>query len=657
MAERKEQPTPRAAVVALLLLAGSAAGYAILHKPLTPQVALAIARSAWAITAALALLALGGGIGRRILAEAHVDPLARASIQAALGLGAMAVFALGLGAAGFLVTWSLATLTIGMAIALRHSLIAWVRDLGLGLRGAWSTSRLERVLFGMAAVWLAIELLESLAPPVQYDALVYHLALPARFLDAGRVIFTPDNPFWGNPLGASMLYAWAWAIGGQAAAPVLGWEIGVMALLGVLGLARAISGKTGAAAVVALLAGETIAASLGWAYADWLAALHGMALVGLLDTVRQKPSDEAVACAGLAAGFAFGAKLTAGAAIPIGALALLAVAGPRPRLRWLAIYVAGAIGAGLPWLVKNLVATGAPLFPFLGASPAIDPLRQELYRAAGAGGGLWERLAAPVLATFLGVQGAPGLSASMGPLLLGLLPGLLLLRPAARTHYRIPALLAAGGWLAWSLAGWISPLASQTRVHLWMFPAWAVLADGGYVGLAGIRAGRVRFAVVTGTVLVLSLGLSLLSGIQSAVRANPVMTVLGLEEEGAYRLRRLGAYAPAMEAIRRLDGEARALLLWEPRSLACLPVCSPDPWLDRWIMDRKADAGPEQIVARWQGEGFTHVLLHRAGMEFIRAEGRKEYRAEDWAVLDATLGLLTPEHTFGEGYVLYRIQP
>ncbi|MGH2605615.1 MAG: hypothetical protein ACRDG5_03400, partial [Anaerolineales bacterium] len=66
MAERREPATRRAAVVALILLAGSTAGYAILHKPLTPQVALASARSAWAITAALALLALAGGLGRRI---------------------------------------------------------------------------------------------------------------------------------------------------------------------------------------------------------------------------------------------------------------------------------------------------------------------------------------------------------------------------------------------------------------------------------------------------------------------------------------------------------------------------------------------------------------------------------------------------------------
>lgn len=655
MAEGKEKSLPGAAVVALILLAASAAGYAVLHKPLTAGMAVGLARSAWSIAAALLILAVAGAIGNRIAVEAHPDPLVRASIQTALGLGALAVFALGWGALGLLTSWWLALVTLGLGIALRSSLLVWVKELRRGLLGLWPTPRLEQVLLGLAAVWLAVELLEALAPPVQYDTLVYHLALPAQFLDRGRVVFTPDNPFWGMPLGASMLYAWAWAIGGRAAAPVLGWGIGFAALLGVLGLARTASGKSGAAAVAALLAGESIAASLGWAYADWLAALHGMALVGLLDSARQKSSHATVACAGLAAGFAFGAKLTAGAAIPIGAVALAAISRPQQRLRGLAIYFAGCLGAGIPWWVKNFLATGAPFYPFLGASPAIDPLRQALYR--GAGDGLWERLAAPALATFFGVQGAPGLSASIGPLLLGLLPGVLLLRPSGRAGYRIPALLAAGGWLAWSLSGLSSPVASQTRLHMWMFPAWAVLADGGYVGLAGIRAGGVRFSVLAGTFLVLSLGLSLISGIQSALKANPAMTVLGLEETGAYQLRRLGAYAPAMEAVRGLDGEGQVLLLWEARSLDCLPICVPDPWLDRWIMDRAGGAAPEQIVARWQVEGFTHVLLHRAGMEFVRAEGRASYRASDWDALDATLALLTPEQTFGEGYALYRIQP
>ncbi|MGH2626343.1 MAG: hypothetical protein ACRDHY_06800, partial [Anaerolineales bacterium] len=472
----------------------------------------------------------------------------------ALGLGLLAILSLGLGAVGILRVWSLGLLWVVLAIGLRRSLRGWAEDFRRGLGDAWPDSRLERFLVCLAAVWLALELLESLAPPVQYDALVYHLALPARFLEAGRIVFTPDNPFWGMPLAASMLYAWAWAIGGLAAAPVLGWGIGVGALLGVLGLARSASRGSGVAAVAALLAGETIAASLGWAYADLLAALHGMALAGLLDLLRRKPSDRGVACAGLAAAFAFGAKLTAGAAIPVGAVVLLFVAPARSRLRWLAVYAAASLAAGAPWLIKNLLATGAPFFPFLGPSPAIDPLRQSLYVDAGGGDGLLARFAAPALATFLGVQGAPGLSASIGPLLLGLLPGLLLLRPAARGRLQVPALLSAGGWFAWSLAGLVSPLASQTRLHMWMFPAWAILAEGGYAGLTGIRWAGVRFSVVAGAILSLSLGLSMVSGTREAVAANPAMTILGAEEPVAYRARRLGAYAPAMETVRRLGG-------------------------------------------------------------------------------------------------------
>lgn len=647
----------RTAAVALVVLAASAAGYAVLHKPLTSEMALAWARSAWAIVTAVATLALAGAIGRRMFPEAHPDLLARAAIQISLGLGVMALVSLTLGALGLLRTWALAPLTIGLAFGLRRSLGEWAGDFRRGAASAAPESLFERVLVGLAVVWLVVELVEALAPPVQYDALVYHLALPARFLDAGRVLFTPDNPFWGMPLGASLLYAWAWAIGGPAAAPVLGWGIGVSALLGVMGLARVLTGKSGMPAVAALLAGETIAASLGWAYADWLAALHGLALMGLLDSLRRKPGDRVAVGAGLAAAFAFGAKLTAGAAIPVGAATLLLAAGPRSRLRILTLYALAGLAAGGPWLIKNLLFAGAPLYPFYGGSPAIDPLRQTLYREAGGGVALWERLAAPALATFLGAQGAPGLSASIGPLLLGLLPGLMLLRPPARVPHRIPAILAAGGWLAWSLAGVVSPLAGQTRLHMWMFPAWAVLAQGGFVGLAGAQWGAVRFSVLARTLLLLSLSLSAIVGIRIAVTANPAAPVLGLEEQSAYRLRRLGAYGPAMEAVRGLGSGARVLLLWEPRSLDCLPVCTPDPWLDRWIMDRKGGAAPERIVAAWRGGGFSHVLLHRAGMEFVRAEGRREYRPSDWGALDATLTLLTSEVAFGDGYALFRIPP
>jgi hypothetical protein len=548
-----------------------------------------------------------------------------------------------------------ALLTVVLVVVFWSSIRAWAVEMKSGLAESRPARSLSRIVLGLAVVWIAIDLVGALAPPVQFDALVYHLVLPRQFLDAGRIVFTPDNPFWGMPLGASMLYGWAWALGGIASAPAVGWAAGVFALLGVWALARTFSEEAAAISVAALLAGESLAASMGWAYADWFAVLYGLVLLSLLSSPERSNAGSRAGAAGLIAGFAFGAKLSAAAAIGAGLVAILMVGEGRTRLRDAGRFALAAAAASIPWLLKNLLATGAPLYPFWGTSPVLDPLRQALYRSAGEPFAFGLRWTAPLLATHLGVEGAPGYASSIGPLLLGLLPAILLVSPKIRRSLRIPAIFLLVGWLAWALAGMLSPLASQSRLHMWMFPAWSILAGVGYTGLARISLGPVRFSRLASVLVLLPLGLSVAFGVQGSVRAGPAAVVLGIESPESYRSRRLGAYAPAMESVRGLGRDARVLLLWEARGLDCLPSCVADPWLDRWILDRHAFVEPQEILLHWRARGFTHVLLHRAGEEFVRREPRSAYTAGDWAALDTLLGDLPRLSEFGDGYVLYEL--
>jgi hypothetical protein len=635
----------------------SVAGYAVFHKPIVPLVALALARNAASFLAAGIGLAIAAGLGRRLFAEPHREGLVRGVIHVALGLGILALFVLALGVLGLLRAWILAATTLAIGLAVRRESWSWLAELLGGLRDAWPTSGLGKVILGFSSLAVGVGLIEALAPPVHFDALVYHLALPAEFLHEGRLIFTPSNPFWGMPLGASMLYTWAWGLGGLGAATVLGWWVGLFALIGVWGMGRQSSEAAGVGAVAALLAGESIAASLGWAYADWFAALYGLTLVALVERLSESPSPSGAAWAGLAAGFAFGAKLTAAAAVPLGLAAILLTVARRGRRRLAWRYGLGAFAAALPWLIKNIVATGAPFFPFFGSSHAIDAFRQVLYRSAGEAAPVWIRIAAPFVAPFLGVEGAPGFAFSMGPLLLGFLPGLLFLKPDGLRSLRVAAIVVAGGGLAWSVAGGIDGLASQSRLHFWMFPAWAVIAGGGFAGLSSLTHAGIRFSRVAGGLLILSLALSAIAGLQRSVVANPLLPLFGLETTESYRARRLGAYALAMQAVRDLEPPARVLLLWEARGMDCMPSCVPDAWLDRWIVDRRRGGTSQRILAGWKAEGFTHVLLHQAGMEFVRGDANTFYGPQDWTILDATLAGQTQQAEFGDGYVLYRLGP
>ncbi|MEX0788138.1 MAG: hypothetical protein WD906_05025 [Anaerolineales bacterium] len=647
----------RGPVAALSFLALSVAAYGILHKPIAPETAESLVRALWALGVAVVLVTVAGGIGRRVSARPHSDTLVAAAVQASLGLGFLSLLALGMGAIGLFRSAAFAILTGVLALAFRSGIRAWFVGLKSGLAAPRPARTLSRVVLGLSAVWITIDLVGALAPPVQFDALVYHLALPRQFLDAGRIVFTPENPFWGMPLGASMLYGWAWALGGTLSAPALGWAAGVLTLIGVWGFARTYSEEAGVVSIAALLAGESLASSLGWAYADWFAALHGLALLALLSSTGRSDAGSRARAAGLAAGFAFGAKLSAAAAIGAGLAAIAFVGEGRSRWRSAGRFALTAAAVSLPWLAKNLLSTGAPLYPFLGTSPYLDPLRQALYRSAGEPFAFGLRWAAPLLATHLGVEGAPGYAASIGPLLLGLTPAILLVSSKIRTSLRIPAVFVVLGWLAWSLAGLWSPLASQSRLHMWMFPAWAILAGVGYTGLAAVSIGSVRLSRIASALVLLPLGLSVAFGIQGFVWSGPASAVLGIESPESYRARRLGAYAPAMAAVRELGPSVRVLLLWEARGLDCLPGCVADPWLDRWILDRHAHGSPREILLHWRGQGFTHVLLHRAGEEFVRRESRSAYAAEDWTALDALLGSLRPRSEFGDGYVLYELGP
>jgi hypothetical protein len=98
------------------------------------------------------------------------------------------------------------------------------------------------------------------------------------------------------------------------------------------------------------------------------------------------------------------------------------------------------------------------------------------------------------------------------------------------------------------------------------------------------------------------------------------------------------------------------LMLWEPRSLYCAPRCQPDEVLDRWRSDFNEYHQSEAILSVWRQEGFTHLLVHQAGEEFIRHDDDR-YSPAEWQTLDELLDMLTPAANYGEAYTLYRLNP
>jgi hypothetical protein len=103
-----------------------------------------------------------------------------------------------------------------------------------------------------------------------------------------------------------------------------------------------------------------------------------------------------------------------------------------------------------------------------------------------------------------------------------------------------------------------------------------------------------------------------------AVRVGPLAALVGLETRDAFLERNLGTYYAAMKLVNeRVPAEGRVLFLWEPRSYYCERRVQPDPILERWAWLRHKHGDAGAIRRALVAEGYTHVLLHRAGLDLV----------------------------------------
>lgn len=652
------------AVVALAWLALYVSLYFVYHKPFDAMAASGFLHRVFEIISASLILVVAGGLGAKIAPKISRRHLYSAALQAALGLGI-------LGSAYLVVGWYLAAswltcaavlLLVGVAFW-KHCL-SWLRTLRHGVAAVQPQSRLGKAAALGVGVVIACGLLTALAPPLKFDALVYHLALPKQYLALGRVAYSQPEWFWGMPQLGEMLYTMSMALAGERAAAVLGWGIAVLAIAGLWDwLAGWMGPQPAWVGVAALLSGSTLSTSLGVSYVDWLVILMGLVVLGALVSWHHTSQPISLVWAGMAAGFALGTKYTAGILVLGGAVvivwrALHLRSGVSNLTRTLLLFSLSGFLWLLPWLLKNWIAVGNPFYPFLFPSSSLEEFRQSFYHLLP-WGSPYDILILPFLAAVQGVEGTPGFSASIGPLLLGLAPLAVFSRiwskPKHHPALEIALLLGLTAWIVWAFGSRLAGLLIQSRLYFAALPAAALLAGAGFRSMLAFRLPGVRLGRIAGALVLLVFAFSVYQTIELLFRQEVPQVLLGVRSDRLFREHNLGWYAPALQAVAELPPAARTLLLWEPRGHPCLPACAPDEILDRWITARRQWSSAAQILSAWRQQGYTHLLFNDLGAEFIRREDLR-YTSDDWQSLQELLGSLHLVSEFGGAYRLYELE-
>lgn len=308
-------------------------------------------------------------------------PIERLSFAAALGGGAVGT--------GILVCGLLARLDamfpflLGCGFLVRRealALPALVRDCVRQLRTQCHAPALP--LFALIMLGM---LFLAISPPGDWDSLMYHIRIPSRFLHEGRVYLVADNlhtAYVGIP---HMLYLPLIALAGQSAPAVFSTLVSALLGLSAFAYCSRFLDRTVASVVLVALWGSPILLLVGvTARIDvTLAWFLFLATYALVIAARERRRD-AMLLSGLLIGMAIGIKYLA---LPF-ALALV------PAVLWAALRSAGgtpgsaakaalafgvaALGAALPWMAKNALFFGAPLYPLL-AERRMEPWLSDLY--------------------------------------------------------------------------------------------------------------------------------------------------------------------------------------------------------------------------------------------------------------------------------------
>jgi len=664
-----------AVIAALLWLFAVTAAYYVAHKPFTIAHLLAMAPAAAGLAGAGLVVLLGAGIGLPFLPSRTFAPLERLVWATALGLGGVSLLGLGLGALGLLRSWLLWLLTaLGLALTGRSTWRA--------LRAAWRDprwkprGRFSRWLALYCAAMLTLALVPALAPPSAWDSLVYHLTSPKLYLTAGRVGHPLDLPYLGFPQLAEMLFAWGMGLTGERAAAPLHWFYALLAVLALVSTGRRLSGDAvGWLAAALLLSSLTVVRLAGQPYVDLTLLLYTTLAVAAVWRARRTERRAWLLFGGAFAGLALSSKYTALAILPGLLLVLLpgrrSPEAGRGRRLWRSaqdglIVCAVAVALWSPWLVKNFLLTGNPTYPFFFGGIHWDAWRSWWYDRPGTGlaySAPWKLITAPWDMTIWGVEERAGYGATLGPLFLALLPFLALAWPWLPLRKRrwvasvVPFCAVVYAFWLWGIAR--SRLLLQSRLLLPIFPLLALSAAIAVEGLRSLPSPVLKLDWIARAVVTTVLLLSLLGTTLSTLGEDPLPVLVGFESRDAFLIRRLGWYYVAIDTVNRtLPADAAVLLLWEPRSYHCVLECRPDALLDRFLhASYLHDADAQTIAQAWREEGVTHVLLHRAGMEFVLQGQFDSFSEADRAALESLQhNELRETRSFGEAYVLYALE-
>jgi len=465
-------------------------------------------------------------------------------------------------------------------------------------------------------VFLSLSL--ALAPAFATDALVYHLAVPKAYLEAGGIINLPNNVFSFYPQHTEMLYLFALAMGTDHLAQLTGLGIVFLLLIALHQYYRQKGSATYALLVptvfISTPAFFTVAYS---AYVDLQAAAYIFMAFYAWENWKSRKQTGWFYMMVIFVGTALATKLTALIALPIAFLgvALQNNSSPKKVLGQCFVLVLGALLFILPWWGKNYFFTGNPFAPFFmqlfGGEQGMNwDLERSLqhfqyFSSYGMGHGILDFLLLPINLTFFGQPHSLRFDGQVGILYFLLLPALYGLR-----RHSMPMVITFLIFMVF----WFTQT-QQARLLGTPFAFLVILSIKGLEEWFSSESGKVDKQGKNFLLAVMVFGLIFNTSLiaKTWAQIQPLPYIFQKESREPFLMRQLKSYSVYLSANHLVDRDEKILLVYM-RNFGFLmdkPFFSDSVFENhtlKEIIDEEVYAG--DIINRLKSMSITHILFN-----------------------------------------------
>lgn len=502
-------------------------------------------------------------------------------------------------------------------------------------------------------LFLALLLVTTFSPVIEWDSLSYHLAIPKMYLQHGGITYIPFIPHSNWPLLIEMLYLLGLGLSSAMLAKLIAFSFLSTLVLATYQFGKRFFNKpTGIIAATLLVSLPIINQFGNETMVD--IPLAFFQLVSLYALFQWCGSNKKywLVLAALFAGFAAASKITGFVFIPILLLIILFKTIFVDKHSFIkGVYLSVLFGFIaflflLPFLIKTFIFTGNPVWPFLYPllggkdwSSALIPYFNYAAHNYGFGRDIFGLLLLPWNLTMH--SSAFGSIMGISFFFLAFLPLYFFMKKSNVVHLLF---FYAIGWVfIWFL------LTQQNRI---LIPVLSVLSlITAYVVFHLLEIKKLKNIMLT----VLVLGLAFHFVLSFAIHAKQIPVAIGLVDEEAFIQQHVSHYA-ATQFINGLPGEPKILLFTEKRGFYLEKEYVWGDPIDQGYLDYFSMQSPEGLYQDLNRKGITHLLMDK-----VSSHSQNDLSAADITTFQKTLvdpmlenyGTVVYEDEHNQVYALY----